>query len=402
LELQSGVAVFVAFLMVASAVAVLAERLPIPYETVLALVGLAVGAILGEQNIHVTGDLLLFVFLPGLLFEAGFNLHWGNLREHLVGVALLATVGAFITTAVVALLGVAALGLALPVAFLFGAMVSPTDPVAVIAIFRQLGVPDRLTTLVEGESLLNDGTGLVLFSLALAIYSGAVPSVPQAILDMLYLSLGGLAVGIATGFALSWLTARINFVRVELTFTAIGAYGSYLVAEWLHASGILAVVAAALVLGNFGRPRGMAPATEAAVTVFWDYVAFVLNSAIFLLIGMDIPWQNIGSSWLAILVAAIIVLVARAVAVYGVMWPARLAGRGIPWRWKHLMVWSGLRGAVAIALTLSLIGNTDPQIILIQTLTYGVALLSIVVQGGTIGPISRWLLGAGSEATTPL
>jgi CPA1 family monovalent cation:H+ antiporter len=402
LELQSGVAVFVAFLMVASAVAVLAERLPIPYETVLALVGLAVGAILGEQNIHVTGDLLLFVFLPGLLFEAGFNLHWGNLREHLVGVALLATVGAFITTAVVALLGVAALGLALPVAFLFGAMVSPTDPVAVIAIFRQLGVPDRLTTLVEGESLLNDGTGLVLFSLALAIYSGAVPSVPQAILDMLYLSLGGLAVGIATGFALSWLTARINFVRVELTFTAIGAYGSYLVAEWLHASGILAVVAAALVLGNFGRPRGMAPATEAAVTVFWDYVAFVLNSAIFLLIGMDIPWQNIGSSWLAILVAAIIVLVARAVAVYGVMWPARLAGRGIPWRWKHLMVWSGLRGAVAIALTLSLIGNTDPQITLIQTLTYGVALLSIVVQGGTIGPISRWLLGAGSEATTPL
>lgn len=398
--IESNITAFVALLIVAAAVAVLAEQLPIPYVSALALTGVAIGVVVGPQHLHLTHALLLFVLLPGLLFEAGFNLRWSVLRPILATVVVLATVGVLITTAVVATLGVAVLGLSLPVAVLFGAMIAPTDPVAVIGVFRRMGMPDRLTAIVEAESLLNDGTGVVIFTIALAATTAPLPSLPAVLLQFGRLALGGVGVGLALGVGLSWLTTRIDHPHVELTFTAIGAYGSYLLAEGLHVSGILAVVAAALVLGNYGRPRGMAERTEAAVSAFWDYVAFLLNSAVFLLIGLDIPWESVVAYWPAVLLGSTIVFLARAAAVYALFAPARLVGRALPWRWQHVIVWSGMRGAVAIALVLSISDQGGPELDLVRALVYGVVLMSILIQGGTIGPLSARLLPQGEEPGT--
>lgn len=390
---ESQVAAFVVLLMLAAAVAVLVKLIPIPYVTALALTGAAAGSILrGPPTLHLTRSFILFVLLPGLLFEAGFNVEWRQLRDSLLPVLVLATVAVVLTAGLVALIGHVVLGLALPLAFLLGAMVSATDPVAVIAMFRRLRAPARLATIVEAESLVNDGTGVVLFTIALgATLSGTLQPISAA-LQFLQLTVGGLALGVAVGFVLSRLTMRVDDPQVEITFTAIAAYGSYLLGESLHVSGILAVVAAAVLMGNYGRTKGMSARTQTAVSVFWDYLAFLLNSLVFLLIGLELPWTSVlGRGW-AVLAAAGITLFARAISVYGVLGVLQPLGRKLPWRWQHLIVWSGIRGAVAIALALSLGEQTGPEFPDLRTLVYGVVLLSLTVQGLTIGPLSRALL----------
>jgi len=274
---ETRVAEFVLALMAASAVALLARSIPVCYESLLALAGLAAGMLFGPVQTAVAHSLILFVFLPGLLFEASYRLSWRHLRGNLVAVVTLATVGVLLTTALVAFLGHLALGLAIPVAVLFGAMVAPTDPVAVVSVFRRLGVPARLLNLVEAESLANDGTGVVVFTIALAAVGSTVQAAP-AVVDFLRLSLGGLGLGLAVGFAASLVTSRVDDFQVEITLTAIAAYGGYLAGEYLHVSGILTVVAAGIVVGSFGRPRGMSARTQQAIDLCWDYVAFVLNS----------------------------------------------------------------------------------------------------------------------------
>ncbi len=390
---ESQVAAFVVLLMAAAAVAVLVKLVPIPYVTALALVGAVAGGIFhGSVTVHLTRSFILFVLLPGLLFEAGFNLDWRRLRDTLLAVLVLATVGVLLTAGLIAVIGHLVLGLALPLAFLLGAMVAATDPVAVIAMFRRLGVPGRLATIVEAESLVNDGTGVVLFTIALGIALSGTFHPIGASLQFLQLTLGGLALGLAIGFVLSRLTMRVDDPQVELTFTAIAAYGSYLLAEAIHVSGLLAVVAAALVMGNYGRTKGMSERTQVAVNTFWDYVAFLLNSLVFLLIGLELPWTSILDHGWAVLAAASIALIARAVAVYGVFAVLRPFGGKLAWRWQHLIVWGGLRGGVAIALALSLGEQGGSELIDLRTLVYGVVLLSITVQGLTIGPLSRALL----------
>ena len=394
--IETRVETFVLLLMAACAVALLVKAVPVPYVSALALVGLLGGLLLGPGQLQLTHSLILFVLLPGLLFEAAFNLSWRELRANLVAVLALATLGVFLTTAVVALLGHAALGLAVPLAVLFGTMVSPTDPVAVVAVFRRLGIPARLTNLVESESLLNDGTGVVLFTVALAATESASPGIGAAAWEFLRLAVGGLGLGLLVGLMLSFVTSRIDDFPVEITLTGIGAYGSYLLAETFHLSGILAVVAAGLVLGNLGRPRAMSPRTREAVNLFWDYVAFLLNSVVFLLVGLDVPWTEVRTELAAIAVAALITLLARAVAVYLVLGLLHPLPWRISFRWQHLVVWSGLRGAIAVALALSLTERSS-AFDSIRALVYGVVLVSILVQGVTIGPLARLLLNGGKE-----
>lgn len=390
---ESQVAAFVVLLMVAAAVAVLVKLVPIPYVTALALIGAAAGGILhGPPSLHLTRSFILFVLLPGLLFEAGFNLEWRRLRDNLPVILVLATVGVLLTAGLIAVIGHVVLGLALPLAFLLGAMVAATDPVAVIAMFRRLGVPARLATIVEAESLVNDGTGVVLFTIALGIALSGTFLPIGASVQFLQLTLGGLALGLAIGFVLSRLTMRVDDPQVEITFTAIAAYGSYLLGEAVHVSGLLAVVAAAVVMGNYGRTKGMSERTQVAVSTFWDYVAFLLNSVVFLLVGLELPWTSILDHGWAVLAAAGITLVARAAAVYGVFAVLRPLGGKLAWRWQHLIVWGGLRGTVAIALALSLGEQGGSEFPDLRTLVYGVVLLSITVQGLTIGPLSRALL----------
>lgn len=393
--IESGVAAFVALLMAAAGVAVLVKRVPVPYVVALAVAGVAGGSLIGNIGLHLTHELILFGLVPGLLFEAAYNLDWRHLRDNLLAVGALATLGVLLTTAVVAILGHFALGLPIAFAILFGAMVAPTDPVAVVAVFRRLGVPQRLANLVEAESLLNDGTGVVLFTIALTATTETI-AIPAAVGRFVILSVGGLAVGLAIGFAMSRLTSHVDDPQVEITLTAIAAYGGYLLGEYVHVSGLLVVVAAGLVMGNYGRPRGMSERTQTAVSIFWDYVAFVLNSLVFLLIGASVPIATLaGQTGLVVLGAALVVLLARAITVYGLLGLMRPLGRGINLRWQHLVVWSGIRGAIAVALLLSLT-RPGPDYDLVRSLVFGVVLVSIVLQGLTIGPLTRLLLPHGA------
>lgn len=396
MNVEELVFAFVSILIVASAVAVLVRFVPVPYTTALAVAGLALGAALGPigipQGLHATSKVILFVLLPGLLFEASFRLPWSELRANLVAVVSLATVGVVLTAALVGVFGHVALGLTLPLALLLGAMVAPTDPVSVVGVFRRLNVAPGLTNLVEAESLVNDGTGVVVFTIALAAVASGSIAIGPALLDFLRLAGGGLALGLALGFLLSRVTNRIDDFLVEISMTAVAAYGGYLLGESVHVSGILVVVGAGLVMGNYGRPRGMSAQTQQAVDLLWDYVAFVLNSLIFVLIGLDVPWPDLLRFFGAVLAAAAIAIVARAATVYGLLGPLHLVRRGASLRWQHLMVWGGLRGAIAVALALSLLGS-PPRYAEVRTLVYGVALISIVVQGVTIGPLTRALLG---------
>jgi CPA1 family monovalent cation:H+ antiporter len=390
--LQARVGLFAALLLVGSAVAVVVRFVPVPYESVLALIGLVAGVTVGTGELpRIGGDLILFILLPGLLFNAGFRLEWPLLRQNLPAVVALATVGVGLTTLVVGALGHWMLGLAVPFAILFGAMVAPTDPVSVTGLLHKLGMPDRLLNLFEAESLVNDGTGVVAFTIALAATTAGTFAPTSMVLDFVRLAGGGVALGLALGLVISLVTSRIDDVRVELSLTAVAAYGGYLLGDLAHVSGILVVVAAAVVLGNVGRPHAMSERTQQAVDVFWDYVAFVLNTATFVLIGLAVPIGLLIGDPRAIAVGIAVALVARAAAVYLLLPPLYPIRPRVPLRWQHLLVWRGLRGAVATALALSLIGRGDGYD-QVRALTYGVVLTSILLQGATIGPMARTLL----------
>jgi monovalent cation:H+ antiporter, CPA1 family len=389
--IQSWVTILVTVLALSSAVAVLERWIPIPYVTLLAVLGAALGPLVGDRVPQPGHSLILFVLLPGLLFEAAFNLRWRNLRDNLLAVSLLATLGVVVTTVLVASLGHLALGLPVALATIFGAAVAATDPVAVVATVRRLGAPGRLCNLIEAESLLNDGTGVVLFTVALAAAGAASFSLGTALLDFLRLTAGGLAVGLLLGLAASQLTRTLDDPRVEMSLTAIVAYGGYLVGEALHVSGILCVVGAGIVVGNYGRSRGMSERTQAAVSQLWDYVAFVLNSLVFVLIGATVPLATLADHLGLVAAGAGIVLLARAAMVYGLLTLVRPLGRPISLRWQHVLVWAGMRGAVAVALVLSL-PTSDPNTLTIKALVYGVVLSTLVIQGTTIRPVVRFLL----------
>ncbi|MGH7776918.1 MAG: cation:proton antiporter [Candidatus Dormibacterales bacterium] len=387
---QADVSAFVALLVVAVLASLAVQRLPVPYVTALAAIGAVGGVVIGPRSLSLSHSLILFVFLPGLLFEAAFNLEWGNLRRNMAGVIALSTVGVLLTTAVVAALGRFALGLPLAAAVIFGAAVAPTDPVAVVAVFRRLGVPARLANLVEAESLFNDGTGVVVFTVALGLAVDGSTGLGGAVLQFLELVAGGVALGVAIGFVFSLALRHMDDPAVEMTVTAIAAYGGYLAGEAAHVSGILTVVCAGVVIGNYGRSRAMSERTQTAVSGLWDYVAFLLNSLVFLLIGLDVPWRWLAGHAALIAGAAGAVLLARGVSVYGLMAGLRPLRRSVNLAWQHVIVWSGLRGAVAVALALSLpeTGRMGD----VRALVFGVALVTILVQGLSVGALARRLL----------
>jgi monovalent cation:H+ antiporter, CPA1 family len=260
--------------------------------------------------------------------------------------------------------------------------------VAVIALFRTMGVPKRLQVILEGESLLNDGTAIVLYGLVVvAAVEGTRIDPIMGVVDFLSTSLGGLLVGFTLGYLIAIVINRIDDYLIETTLTTILAYGAYLIAEQLFGvSGVLAVVAAGLVTGNVG-PAGMSPTTRIVLFNFWEYAAFIANSFIFLLIGLQIDLSQLFTSWQSILIAILAVLLARALTVYGMAW----SGKDIPLRWQHVLNWGGLRGAVSLALALSLPLSLGPARTQIQVMTFGVVLFTLLVQGVTMGTLVRSL-----------
>ena len=389
---------------IAAAVAIAVRQLHVPYTVALVLTGLALGILNLFTPPHLTKALLFSVFLPGLLFEAAFHIEFREFWRNRLTIASLAVPGvaaAVALTTVILTPAVNTLHLAQhftwQYALVFGALISATDPIAVVAVFRSLGVPRRLSVLLEGESLLNDGTAIVFFTLSLTLVTGVSVTSGQLATDFLKIvGFGGL-IGTAVGLAVSQVIKQIDDAMIEITLTTIAAYGSFVTAEHFHCSGVIAVVAAGVLCGNYGARTGMSPSTRVAVETFWEYVAFALNSMVFLLIGLEVHFHAFLASWKVILVAYLVVTAGRALVIFVVSSLIRKTREKIPWSWSVVLTWGGLRGGLPMVLVLSLPYDFVHRELLI-TMTFGVVMISILVHGMTVSPLLRWLgIVKGSE-----
>jgi monovalent cation:H+ antiporter, CPA1 family len=360
----------------------------LPYPVVLAAAGIAVGLLPGGQLPRIGGSVILLAFVPGLIFEAALTLDLAELRRRILPVGLLSTVGVAMTVLLIGLLAHLAIGFSWSSAMLLGAILAATDPIAVITLLRRLNAPAGLAAILEGESLFNDGTGVAVFSAVLATILGGTPSFGDATLRFFEITLGGTAVGLAVGFLGLALLRFADDAPLEILATLVIAYGSYLAADVLHASGIVAVVVAGIVVARYGAAIGRLHGPQ--LLGFWNLLAFVLNAMLFILVGAALPATALLPVAGLVLVAYLIVLLTRAAPVYGLLGLAALRGASIPWAWRHVTFWAGLRGALAVALALSVSGaaGVDSRVAVVA---YGVVVLSLLVQGGLMAPVTRGL-----------
>ncbi len=388
---------FVALLAVAMLVAIAARRLKLPYTVGLVVVGAALKFNRLDLGEHLTHDLVFDLILPPLLFEAALALSWRDLKRDIVPILVFSTVGALAATFFVAEGMTALMGWPFASALVFGALIAATDPVATIAMFKDNAIHGRLRLLVESESLMNDGAAAVIFVASLGwAQSGAAPADWPTILSLAGVAVGGVAIGGLCGGAAILVAGRTSEHVVEAALTTITAFGAFLAAEYLHASGVLATVVAGLVMGNLGvladdeRSYLTNKGREFAVPL-WEFIAFLANSVVFLLIGVELASLPFGptEAW-AIFVAIGVVLLGRAVTIYPLSLlfaPTRWA---IPLPEQHVLWWGGLRGALALALALSL-PETLPLRDEIRVAAFGVVGFSIVVQGLTMPLLLRRL-----------
>lgn len=391
------VAVVAGLLLLSAATKGAADRLRLPFTVMLVLVGIAIKE-LGEigppilhflANIRVAHEVILFVLLPTLIFESAYNMDTRLLRRNLAPILALAVPGLVISTAIIGLLVSAVTPLGLPAALLLGAILSATDPVAVIALFKQMGAPKRLTILVEGESLFNDATALVAAKIVLAVVMAGYfswDSAMSGIGEFFRVFIGGVAVGWVAGVATGWVLGKVNNApEIEISLTSILAYLSFFVAEhMLHVSGVMAVVSAGVIIGgDWGRSK-ISPPVEGYLDHFWKYTAFVANALIFMLVGLSVNFSALWGSFAYLPWVVLAMLLSRAAMIYGMM-PllGRLPGsQPVELPYQTVMFWGGLRGAIALAIVLSL--PSFPHSELFIPLTTGAVLFTLLAQGLTV------------------
>ena len=393
--MQEPLTVVLQLLLIAAAVGLLARRLQIHYNIALVLAGVAVGALRWLAPAQLDPEVVIHVFLPILLFEAAISTDLRRLRENLVPILLLAVPGMLLSVGVVGLVAHASLGLAWPVALLLGAILAPTDTIAVIATFRKVRAPSRLTTIVENDSLFNDGTALVAYSTLLVVVQQGRFDLATGLTDLAWVVVGGLLVGIAVGFLASHLARRTEEHLFEIMVTVISTYGSWLLALRVGASPVLAVVASGMTLGAVGWP-GLTPTGRLAIRSVWEVASFGVNSVVFLLIGMQVDFPRLLAAAPAIGWGLLALTLGRAASVYLTLAPLHAGGRPVPLAWQHLLLWANLKGSLSMALVLSL--PALPQRELLVTIVFGCALATLTVQGLTLAGLSRALgLGRAGE-----
>jgi CPA1 family monovalent cation:H+ antiporter len=377
-------------LSIAAVVAMLTRRLRLPYSVGLVTAGIALTLLRLSPRAQLTKDLLFDALLPPLIFEAALFLPWRPLRRDLGVILLLATAGVALSA------GITGLGMFYLAhwqwqsSLLFGVLIAATDPVSVIATFKEARVRGRLLILVEGESLFNDGTAAVAFAVALELVLGHSLSPMEMATRLLITAGGGIVCGALVAGATLLLMGRTEDHLLELTFTTVPAYGSFLLAERFHLSGVLATLAAGLLLGNLGPQNVISERGKFALASFWEYAAFVANSFVFLLVGIREAHQNFVAVWLPALIAIILVALGRAVAVYPCCAAFRWSSYRVSASHQHILFWGGLRGALALALALAL-PEAVPQRDQVIAITFVVVAFSIFVQGLTIPPLLRAL-----------
>jgi CPA1 family monovalent cation:H+ antiporter len=396
-NLKSFLLVLSVSLSVATLPQILSWVRQIPYTLLLVIVGLGL-AFADVRLVNLSPELILTIFLPPLLFEAAWNLKWSNLRRDLIPICLYAVLGVLISIAGVAIGLNQVASLSLTTALLIGASLSATDPVSVTALFRELGASKRLTTLMEGESLFNDGMAVVAFGFLVALPLGTAELGVQSVVVQFIAVVGiGVAIGSLIGFGISYLTQRFDLPLVEQSLTLVSAYGVYLITEDLGGSGVIAVVTTGLILGNFGSRIGMNPRTRTIVSEFWEFVAFFVNSIVFLLIGDQIRFEVLQNNWATIALTVAAIIVARAISVYFFSWVSNLLlNAQIPLSEQTVLWWGGLRGSVSIALALSVPAILSERETIIATV-FGVVLFTLLVQGLTTKPLLQVLNLVGDQ-----
>ncbi len=396
----------VILLLVTLGVALLSRRLRLPYTLALVVVGLIIGLSHILPDLHLSPDVVIFLFLPALLFEGAWNVDIERLTADWLMVFLLALPGIGISLLVVATLVHFGMGLPWLLALLLGAIISPTDPVAVLTLLRQLNLSDRLRAIVEGESLFNDGAGVAAFELILGLLltslshpSGVHEISPWTLaLETLWVMTGGIGLGIGIGIIVTRLLWLVEDHLVEITLTVSVAYGVYLLGIALHTSGLLAVVGAGLVLGSYGRRIGMSERARDTAHDIWEFIGYIVNSLLFLLLGVQIGESRFAHALEGIGWTLAGVIIGRFGMIYTLFplhdafarWINRKSTSGyphliphpvaIPAQWHPILLLSGLRGALSIALALSL-PTSLPQRDLLESIVYGVVLITLLGQG---------------------
>jgi CPA1 family monovalent cation:H+ antiporter len=394
------VSIFVALLGFAVTVAILTKFIRIPYTIALVLAGLVVAILhAAPEEVRITEELVFVLLLPPLLFQAGSHMDLDVLQRKAIPVAIMAVPGVIVSMVAVGLAiqpflpqGITGrFGVWLP-ALLLGALLAPTDPISVLATFKQTSAPEKLKTMVEGESLFNDGTGVVLFLILLEAIVGATgetTSIADGIIQFVRVTGLGIVIGLGLGLVTFWVLTRLDDHVLENAITVVLVWGSFITAEKLHASGVIAVVVSGLIMGNYGSRLAMSKRTRRTIHIFWESVDFIVNSIVFLLIGIELQVIEGGAVklldpkvLLAISTVYVVSLAARAVMVYPL---ALTYGRHWPRGWKHVVFWAGLKGSIPLALVLGLpLEPLRPIREFLVPVVFGVVLISLLLQGLTI------------------
>jgi CPA1 family monovalent cation:H+ antiporter len=375
-------------LFIACLVAIVTRRIGLPYAIGLVVAGIGLSLFGYQTRIELTPELIFTFLLPPLVFEAALHLGWDEFRREAPLVLSIAFVGTLLSAFVVAggmhwLVGWGWQG-----SLLFGSLIAATDPVSVIAMMKEQKAEKRLRFLMESESLVNDGAAAVLFSLVVAWIAGKDSNAISITLSLLTTVGGGVLCGLAVAAALLTIAGRSDDHLVELTLTMLAAYGSFLIAEKFHVSGVLATLAAGMLVGNWGRGRRLTEHGGEAMIRFWDFAAFLANSVVFLLIGSREAAQPLGIYLVPAAIGTALVLAGRLIAVYPITALFRRTALATSRITQHILFWGGLRGALALALALAAPAELPEHDALIGV-AFAVVAFSIFVQGLTVPRLLR-------------
>ena len=378
-------------LLVACVIAMISRKVGLPYSVGLVAAGLLIAVTPNAPKFSLSRDLIFNVLLPPLVFEAALQLPWKDFRRELPVTMTLAIVGVAVAAAVVAGGLHYGIGWSWIGAGLFAVLIAATDPVAVIAAFKEMKADKRLCMLVESESLLNDGVAAVAFAVLVGVAGGASAGLGNIITAFLWTLFGGGLIGAAVSGLVLLLAGRTNDHLVEITLTTLAAYGSFLIAERLHASGVLASLTAGLMIGSLGSLGAISDKGRPHVLAAWEFFAFVANSFVFLLIGIQLvgaPISRLGSVTAAM--AILLVLIGRAVAVYPISSIFMRSKLRVPTGFQNVLFWGGLRGALGLALALAVPASVPERGAIILS-AFVVVAFSIFVQGLTMPWLVRRL-----------